>query len=247
MEIRRTDLQTVVSTNAYVLAERTLDDGEAVLVTAQFQQGGRGQGGNSWESQAGKNLLFSLLTHPDWLAVRSQFVLSRAMALAVSGALSAYVQGVRIKWPNDIYVNDRKICGILIENRLLGGRIKDCVLGVGVNINQRVFLSDAPNPVSLCQLTGREEDPEKVLQSILKAFEKHYESLQSGGYAAVSAAYHAMLYRGKGFWPYRDKGGRFEAAVVEVEDDGHIVLRDKAGIFRRYAFKEVEFQINNKQ
>ena len=140
-----------------------------------------------------------------------------------------------IKWPNDIYVGDRKICGILIENRLQGAAIKDSIIGIGLNVNQRVFLSDAPNPVSLYQLTGQETDREALLQQLLTAFERVSAS------QTVSRDYRARLYR-KGIPAfYEDGSGRFLATLTDVEPDGRLVLQDETGQLRTYAFKEVRF------
>lgn len=214
-----------------------------VVVSTEYQSAGRGQGTNTWESEAGKNLLFSILCHPMWVPVRAQFVLSECIALAIRDALSAYVEGIAIKWPNDIYYNNQKICGILIENRLSGGRIRDCVIGVGLNVNQQVFLSDAPNPVSLSQILGREVDREALLHDVVRRFDEYLKFTQQADYGSIMGVYMSALYRGKGFHVYRDHDGEFEAAVVEVEDDGHLVLRDREGCIRSYAFKEVEFRI----
>lgn len=213
------------------------------VVTAAYQSAGRGQGSNSWESERGKNLLFSILCHPVWIPITGQFILSEAIALAIRDALACYDSHFTIKWPNDIYWNDKKICGILIENTLGGGHIKDCILGVGLNVNQSAFHSDAPNPVSLYQILGHEVDCKALLQDILKRFDANIQATLNGSYAAIIGNYTSWLYRLHGFYPYRDGNGEFEAAIVEVEDDGHLVLRDREDRIRRYAFKEVEFII----
>ena len=122
-----------------------------------IQTAGRGQAGNSWESEAGKNLLFGLLFHPREVEANRQFILSQAVALSICETLSDYAEDIRIKWPNDIYWKDRKICGMLIENTLVGRCIENCIIGAGININQQTFCSDAPNPVSLRQITGKEQ------------------------------------------------------------------------------------------
>ena len=118
-----------------------------------------------------------------------------------------------------------------------------CIFGVGINVNQRTFTSNAPNPVSLSAITGQEEDITELLNRIVEAFCKYYAMLLDGRYADISDLYHAALYRRHGFHAYRDANGIFDAAIVEVENDGHLVLRDKDCHFRRYAFKEVEFLV----
>ena len=223
----------------------TYKDGQRPLlvVSTEYQTKGRGQGTNTWESERGKNLLFSILCHPVWVPVAGQFVISEAVALAIRDTLATLAEGFTIKWPNDIYWNDKKICGILIENALGAGHIKYCIAGIGLNVNQEEFYSDAPNPVSLRQILGKDADREALLEDIAGRVSNNLDMLRNGNYAAIGSEYTSWLYRLHGFYPYRDAEGTFEAALVEVEDDGHLVLRDKADTIRRYAFKEVEFVI----
>ncbi len=232
------------STNNYLRQRKQdFEKNDMTIVSAEYQTAGRGQGANSWESERGKNLLFSILVHPCMVPVRCQFFLSMAGALAIKEALSIYINGVILKWPNDIYVGDRKLSGTLIETSVANKRLKDCIFGVGINVNQQEFKSDAPNPVSISQLLEHEIDREELLQRIVTAFEKYYDMLVNGAYGDVSSLYHLSLYRRKGFYAYRDVDGEFEAEIVEVEDDGHLVLHDRAGMIRCYAFKEIEYII----
>ncbi len=207
-----------------------------LCVWADYQTAGRGQGTNHWEGERGKNLLFSLLFRPDKIAANQQFRISMAISLAICEALGQHVGDLCIKWPNDIYWRDGKIGGILIENTLTGRYIKDCIIGVGLNINQRVFRSDAPNPVSLWQICEQETDREPLLHDILRAFDRLLGQNVRGRYLS-------SLYRRKGFHPYVDGDGPFMAELMGVEDDGHLLLRDDNGKDRRYAFKEVQFII----
>ncbi|MGI6243609.1 MAG: biotin--[acetyl-CoA-carboxylase] ligase [Prevotella sp.] len=247
--IRFVHLDETDSTNRYCLEdldEASLGQGQPVrmvVVTTDYQSAGRGQGSNTWESERGRNLLFSICCHPTWIPVRMQFILSECIALAIRDALSAFTGDITIKWPNDIYYKDWKICGILIENRLSAGRIKDCVIGVGLNVNQREFHSDAPNPVSLCSIVGHEVDRQQLLGDIVRRFDEFLEMSRRGDYGAIAGAYASCLYRSDGFYPYKDREGTFEAAIVEVEDDGRLILRDRKGTIREYMFKEVEFVI----
>ena len=157
-----------------------------------------------------------------------------AISLAICEALGQHIGDLSIKWPNDIYWRNGKLGGILIENTLKGNLIKDSIIGVGLNVNQREFHSDAPNPVSLWQITGQETDREQLLKDIL-------QRLDRGG--GSKNRYMQMLYRRKGFHPYTDKNGVFMAQMTGVEDDGHLLLLDDNGKQRRYAFKEVQFII----
>ena len=215
-------------------AKETASD--ALVVVTDYQTAGRGCGTNTWESERGANLLYSMLIHPTDLPANRQYLISMAVAVSIAKVLSAYVRNVSIKWPNDIYVGDRKICGILIENQLQGSSIRDSIIGVGLNVNQLCFLSDAPNPVSLANLTGRLYDLSELLQQLLEAFDAEWADLEG-----VRSRYLPLLYRRTGFHRYRDALSEFMAELVTVEDEGHLVLRDADGDIRRYAFKEVHF------
>ena len=209
---------------------------ENMVVWADYQTAGRGCGTNHWESERGKNLTFSMLLHPHDVPAQKQFRISRAISLAICKALGQHIGDLSIKWPNDIYWRDGKIGGILIEVTLQGNKVKDCIIGIGLNINQRVFRSDAPNPVSMWQICEQETDCEQLFQEILQAFQEYMGKSNKD-------EYQSMLYRRKGFHPYADKDGAFMAEIIDVEDDGHLLLRDDNGQLRRYAFKEVTFVI----
>ena len=234
MEWKIIHIDETDSTNRWLKDLRPRDC--ALCVLADYQTAGRGCGTNKWESERGKNLLFSLLIHPEGIPAAKQFHISMAISLAICEALGQHIGDLSIKWPNDIYWRNGKIGGILIENRLQGSTIKDCIIGVGLNINQREFHSDAPNPVSLWQICEHETDRDQLLQDILKAFEEMMGLV-------IKERYMQMLYRRKGFHPYVDKDGAFMAQLVDVEDDGHLLLCDDNGQQRRYAFKEVQYVI----
>ncbi len=234
MSFKVVHIEETDSTNLWMKA---YGEGEMVVV-ADYQTAGKGCGSNSWESERGRNLLFSVLIHPADMRADCQFRISEAVSLALCETLDSYLcQKVEIKWPNDIYVDDRKICGILIENRLKGRLMTDSVIGIGLNVNQQVFRSDAPNPVSMWQLLGHEVDRERLLQTFL---EKLTPALQMEP-EALEQAYKMRLYRREGEWEFRDSKGQFRARLLNVLDDGRIVLLDTGGTARIYAFKEVVF------
>lgn len=240
------DIDETDSTSNYIKSilatlDGVEDEPRMIVAYADYQTAGRGQGTNTWESERGKNLLFSICCHPVWVPVTSQFVISKAVALALRDALAEYTDDIAIKWPNDIYWRDCKISGTIIENTISARHIADCIIGTGVDVNQEVFRSDAPNPVSLKQILGHDVDRMKLLKDIVRRIDAYLEEIRNGNYEKIATLYMSYLYRSQGFYAYRDKDGRFEAAVVEVEDDGHLVLRDREGRVRSYAFKEVEF------
>lgn len=238
--VRRVHLDSVDSTNSYV--RRMMSGGEELpeltLVDADEQTAGRGQAGNVWESEKGRNVQFSLVCHPLFLPPSRQFLLSEAIALAVAETV-----GGEVKWPNDIYVGgDRKISGTLIECDLRGHHIETCIIGTGINVNQTVFRSDAPNPVSLSQLTGSEYDREQILQAVVARFANLYQLLRDGGDDTLQHMYRRSLLRGDGkSYPYEDRQGRFMASIHDVEPSGRLHLRRDDGSVSRYEFKEVKF------
>lgn len=177
--MKQIHLSEIPSTNTYAKeqARALLEAGEMpVCIRAYRQTGGRGQRGNSWESAPGKNLTISILTVPEGLRPAQQFSISEAVALGVCDLLAHYDIDARVKWPNDIYVGHEKIAGILIEHSLMGMGFQYTVAGIGLNVNQQTFLSDAPNPVSMAQIT-HPLDPANLCDD--SAF---------GGYAAFPAA-----------------------------------------------------------
>ena len=241
------ELAETVSTNSFLAGYQPPRPVEMTVVTAEFQTSGRGQAGNHWESAARQNLLFSIKIHPTALPPANIFTLSEAIALAVRDAVDTALKEsgaanhtVTVKWPNDIYVDDSKIAGILIENELQGRTISRAIIGIGLNVNQQEFLSDAPNPVSLLQLTGKEHERQFILAHIISIFTSLYAEIQSHNYTSIHETYLQHLYRRSGIHGFRDADGSFQASISEVEPDGHISLSDTDGRIRRYAFKEVE-------
>lgn len=213
-----------------------------LLLTADFQTAGRGQRGSSWEAAAGLNLLFGIRIRPDFLPAAAQFALSEVQALAVAFALDEYVAHITVKWPNDIYYKNQKIAGMLLEHELCGPHIASTITGVGININQRTFVSDAPNPVSLYQILGREVDREELLRSVCSHFEQLYDRLEAGGHEALHALYLSRLYRRQGSYPFQlPDGRRFVARIAGVTPQGMLRLADEAGRETLFAFKEVRF------
>lgn len=234
-------LDRTQSTNSYLDALDTdTPQREGCVVAARAQLAGRGQRGNSWEAAPGENLTFSYLLRPAAIAPQEQFVLSQAASLAVVDMLSQYAEGFMVKWPNDIYYRDGKIAGMLIEHILTEGRIGRTIVGIGINVNQTHFASDAPNPVSLRQITGERYDLDVLLQQLLEATARRYDMCLMRRYE-LQSDYMQVLYRREGFYPYRDKDGIFEACIEDVRPDGMLLLRDSDGETRSYAFKEVAF------
>lgn len=214
-----------------LLAKGEWPEGERFLYTA-FQTAGRGQAGNGWESEEGKNLLCSILLPPN----KNLYFLNIAIGVAL---LRVIGEDFTIKWPNDIYFGDKKVAGILIENAIIGNEIKYSIAGIGLNVNQTTFVSDAPNPVSLKQIRGQEYDIERLMNHLFETVQRVLNESEQ----EVWAYYKSHLYRREGFWPFEDKDGPFEAAIKDVLPTGEIVLEDKKGQERIYHFKQVRYVI----
>ena len=214
---------------------------EGSVVVADFQTAGRGQIGNTWESEAGKNLMFSLVLYPTCIPANRQFLISQIAALSVKETLDSYTDHVTVKWPNDIYWKEKKICGILIENDLMGRNISQSIAGIGININQEAFHSPAPNPVSLYQITGKQYDIFEVLKNIMLRVQSYYYLLQKGDTSSIVTQYEKSLFRKEGMHRYKDTNGEFLARIVCVEPEGRLILEDKRQTKRGYMFKEVEY------
>ena len=199
-------LEETDSTNNYLqtlCAQQKVE--ELTTVVADFQTSGRGQRGNSWESEPLKNLLFSFVLFPDFLEARCQFLVSQIISLAIKEELSTYTEDISIKWPNDIYWKDKKICGMLIENDLTGVHISRSITGIGINVNQETFCSDAPNPVSLKQINGQSYDCPQILASVMKRIKTYYNLLATGKadiQSLIADRYACSLFRKEGFHRY---------------------------------------------
>lgn len=237
-------LEETRSTNSYLLDLLSSSEAlpEGTVIAADRQTEGRGQqGGGGWESAPGLNITMSILLRPKKLYARRQFILSQIAALAVKETIDGYSGGVTVKWPNDIYYNDKKICGILIENNLTGNYVSTSVVGIGLNVNQTDFPPMDVDPVSLSMITGRRHNCEEIMRQTAERLLCIYAdaSRSASGLEAVRSKYSAALYRREGLHLYRDSEGEFMASIEGVEDDGYLRLRPESGETRRYAFKEV--------
>ena len=236
------------STNTYLSRLAATLPGGTVIYTP-CQTAGRGQKGNSWESEDGKNLTFSMLLKRPPVKARDQFCLSEAAAVAVVEALSAEGgDGFTVKWPNDVYWRDKKVCGMLIENSLDGTAIATCIIGIRINVNQQRFLSDAPNPVSLAGITGREHELEPLLKRVCSRIEQLVSTLgDEAARGQLHGQYMTALYRNDGrLHPFVDAAGnRFMASIAAIAPDGTLTLQHDEGSRRDYLFKQVRHVINN--
>lgn len=236
-EIKTLYFESTTSTNDVV---RDYDRPWTVAISEE-QSRGRGQRGNSWESEKGMNLTLSLLIKPQFLHIQDQFYISEVVSLGVVEALRSVGLTARIKWPNDIYVEDRKICGILIENDISGGGyIKRSVVGIGLNVNQRVFVSDAPNPTSCALELGGDISRKDLLAALYDSIYSLYGALEAGDRATLESRYKSVLYRKGTPARYSDKDGEFTGTILDVLPTGELIV-DRSGTQQSYLFKEITF------
>ena len=226
---------TLTSTNDHAMG---YDYPHGTVIVAENQTAGRGQRGNLWQAQAGANLTFSLVVHPRHIPVCEQYTISMIAALAASDTLREWGVDCEIKWSNDIYVNDKKIGGILIEHSFHSENLAKSVIGVGLNINQTHFPPEIPNPTSMSLLCGGSYDKTPILDAFITCFRERYSQSNT----RLHADYTQRLWRREGLWRFRDKEGDFVASIREVDNKtGQLTLLDERGELRRYWFKEVEF------
>ena len=220
------------------------------VIAAEFQTAGRGQRGNSWHALKGENLTFSMLLRfgeggfPP-LNARKQFVVTKAATLGVVHYLNKKSIGCSIKWPNDIYVRDKKICGMLIESVLDGENLAYSIVGIGVNVNQRDFPAKIVNPVSMTLLTGEEYNLEDEMEILASSLADSFTTVLSGKPGAADEEYERLLYRKGSFYEYTrcPEGETFEGRIIGTTEDGLLLLEDKKGELNKFAFKEISYII----
>ncbi len=218
------------------------------VVWAERQTAGRGQRGHVWHSPEGENLTFSLVLEPQFLPIGEQFLLSEAVALALTDMFAHYGIATRIKWTNDIYAGDRKIVGMLIEHNCSGPTLARSIVGIGINVNQAAFDPALPNPVSMAQLTGRTFDREEVLRTFLERFALRYEQLRQGDQETLQSDYRTRMYRLGERHAYRLPGRDETEGIIEgVRPTGELLVRHTDGTLGEYLFGEIEFVIGAKR
>lgn len=214
---------------------------EGSVIYTDEQSHGRGQKGNKWESSPGMNLTMSAILYPDFLLAEDQFYISKLVSLGISDYLDQYSGSVSIKWPNDIYIFNDKIAGILIENTLSGNRILDAIAGIGLNINQKSFPSEIPNPVSLTNITGLRHTIYNTMIDLCRYISIRYESARNREMEKIDNDYRERLFMIDKWTLFREGDRTFKAAIRGVNKYGHLMLEHEDAKTRSYAFKEIEF------
>lgn len=245
------ELPSVDSTNNYVLELLKKNDSlgaergcvEGTLVWTHDQTSGRGQRGNTWLSKPLQNLTMSLVLYPQ-LPVHLQFYVTKITSLAVAQFVEQSLEkniGVSIKWPNDIFVKDQKVAGILIENSLRGENINSSVIGIGLNVNQTDFENGLQNASSLKLISGKEFKIDTCIKRVCELIEPRYLQLKAGKYELLDKDYHAHLHRLNKICNYSSNGESFDAMLIGVNESGKLLLKHENEEIKEYNFKEVAF------
>lgn len=215
---------------------------EADLIFAEEQTKGRGQRGNSWESRPGDNLTFSIVLQPITLDASRQFMLSIAVSLAIVDTLGVYDIDAQVKWPNDIYVGDNKIAGILIENDVMGDKLSRSIVGIGLNVNQRKFSPELPNPTSMSLEVEKDLNRGEILRRFYDRLSIRYSGLLSDYHNTLLRDYHSKLYLFEKPHTFKLPDGKsFTGIIRSVEPSGTLIVEREDGTFKGYLFKELEF------
>jgi len=233
------------STNSYavdILSGERPEEG-CVIVT-DHQTNGKGTDSNTWESEKDKNLTFSLILYPSFPADQ-QFIMNKAISLGIYDFLAAELPGhkVSIKWPNDLYIEDKKICGILIQNSVTGNKLDYTVVGIGLNVNQLSFISNAPNPVSLKMITDLDYNLSDILQKLLHSLFNRYFTINQETISKTETDYQEALYRLMEWHEYLVKESQIHARITGTTDFGQLLLENETGEISVCDMKEVKFII----
>lgn len=238
-------LNEIHSTNDYleeILMEKQLPEGS--MVVARHQTHGKGQGNNHWESEAGRNLTFSVVLYPDFILAEQQFLLTQLTSLSLCQLLDSLELPERamIKWPNDIYLGNRKVAGMLIKNNICNNAISQTIAGIGLNVNQTVFTANAPIAVSLAMITGREYNLDDLLTMWHTAFEQGYDSIRKGDFAKLDQDYLGRLYLLNQTSDYSIQDERLRATITGIGKYGMLKLTAEDGRKFTCGLKEVVFE-----
>ncbi len=239
-------LDRVSSTNAYAMKwmeEHSFPEGSVIVAHEQYA--GRGMDFNTWESEPGKNLTFSIVLYPDILPLEKQFMLNKMVSLSLHDFMNPILvnETITIKWPNDLYIGDRKVAGILINNIIQGSSFVGTVVGIGFNINQEVFISSAPNPVSLKNVTGQEYNLDRCLMDLCENLDRRYKELLMGDFRQMDYDYLQHQYRLGTFYPFTFRKKRILAKIKSVDVYGRLILKTMEGEEVRSDQKEISYII----
>ena len=235
-----THFKTLESTNQYLqnLLNEGIDIVDNIVVT-DYQTSGKGQGKNVWESEDGKNLLFSIALDMSFLKAENQFLLTQIVSVTMINVLKKYLpeESLSIKWPNDIYFNNKKIAGILIKNEIRGMMMGTSIIGIGLNVNQTSFNEDLPNPISMKMITGNDFELEELLSAI------SYQLSAVSCQLSTVNSYTDKLYRYKQWAFYEHEGQVKEMMITGYDQFGRLILKEKNDREVVCDLKEISFKV----
>lgn len=214
---------------------------EGMVISAGFQSKGKGQRNNIWVSDPFMNLIISVILLPESILAEQQFYISKIVSLAITDTLHSFSDQISIKWPNDIYHGSDKIAGILIENTIIGEKIAASIAGIGLNINQKYFPANIPNPVSLTQITKKKHKVQVILNELCKKLQSRYISLKDGDYSGIDNSYESRLYHRDDELQFTTKGGLLKGRIKGVNKLGQLIIETSVGERRVFSYKEIEF------
>lgn len=237
-------LKQTDSTNAYLQRQQATCDIRSWVVSTDEQTAGKGMGSNGWESEIGKNLTFSVALDMRFLPAAQQFLLSETVALGLAEALDTVLPAdkLRIKWPNDIYFENRKLAGILINSTIKASMMDISIIGIGLNVNQMQFQDWPTNPVSLQQITGKEYALQPLLEQIVESINKKVENLKSSP-TAIEKEYLQRLYRYRTWGDYELNGKVVRLFMRGIDPFGRLKMMDEANTMYCFDIKEIRFLI----
>ncbi len=232
-------LTSVDSTNLYAaqLIRKEIQDGTVIL--ADYQTQGKGQGGNQWLSEAGDNLLFSVILKPAFLKADKQYYISMAIANALTDFISTLCDNVAIKWPNDLLVNHKKIAGVLIENTIMGEYLRTTIAGIGINVNQEKFPAELPEAVSIRMVTGRYFTLQDLHRPLFGKLSEHLNLIYENRLGIVRTTYLNSLFGLNEWHQFSDAHDRFEGRITDVADSGELMVLKRNGKISSYGFREI--------
>jgi len=236
------NIESVNSTNNFAKEYiKTQTTKKNVCINAYEQFSGKGQRENTWLSEKGKNLSFSVIHFPKNVLPTEQFIISQAVSVAIITVLSQFTNNFKIKWPNDIYFNKKKIGGILIENSISGKNIQSSIIGIGLNINQLSFDKLLPNPISLVNIINAETNLEDLLKELLVEIKIQLDNANNKNHSFINSLYLKNLHQINEFEFYKKNDNIFKGKIIGTEKSGLLIMELENGDIKKYDFKEIVF------
>lgn len=235
-------LDAIDSTNDYLKAlYKKIDIEDQILVVAKDQTKGRGQVGSKWHSEIGKSLNFSILRRFNGLTITHQFTVNCAVSLGIKKGLEQIgISSIKIKWPNDILADDKKLCGILIENQLQAGNIVSSIIGVGINVNNRSF-PNLPKASSMYLIKNKEFDLDRVLQVVSSSISSELKRVENGDFGDLRSEYERHLFRKDIISVFENgKGERFNGIIKGISETGELCLEMENDLHKYFTLKDLQ-------